>query len=368
MSSHSHSSAGRRARLAAAVIAAAALMPAMTACSAFDHSSSSTPPVTTPVTTSAGTTGSATTPSASATPSATSTAPGIVAATTAGAIVRLNPATGAVLQTLVPAGTGVEADEISVSSSGMVYYAAGSGACDSTIYSIPDGGGGTPTPIASGALPAISPDGTKLAYAVEPRAAQDCSGWDTSTPGTAFKVDIRTISSGTTVSIPELPATQQGLPAPVTHLSWASDNDHLAVSIEPVQDNEGWALNILDTSNASTYLGANVTTVPVTGASSNGQSFLSEGVYLPDGNLFVVHTCCAGIEGKTGAPLLWEVQPNGSMIRQVAIGFANTVHNSLDASADGNWLLYLGGGDLYVSQGGTRPNQIATGLVAATWT
>ncbi|MCW2932788.1 MAG: hypothetical protein JWM19_3750 [Actinomycetia bacterium] len=142
----------------------------------------------------------------------------------------------------------------------MVYYAVGSGACDSTIYSIPDGGGGTPTPIVSGTPSAISPDGTKLAYAVEPRAAQDCSGWDTSTPRTAFKVDIRTISSGTTVG----------------------------------------------TSNAQEYIGANVTTVPVTGASPNGQSYLSEDVYLPDG-------------------------------------------------------------DLYMSQGGARPSEVTSGLAAAAW-
>ena len=81
----------------------------------------------------------------------------------------------------------------------------------------------------------------------------------------------------------------------------------------------------------------------------------------------MVHNCCAGVPAKTDAPLLWEVQPNGAMIRQVAIGFANTAHNSLDVSADGNWLLYLGGGALYVSQGGARPSQVATGLVAAAW-
>jgi hypothetical protein len=361
-----HSRTARRARLAAVVVVAVALVPAMTACGALTGSSLSTAPPTTapPGIAGAGTTGAATTRSAGATPGTSGTEPAIVVETTSGAIERLNPATGAVAQTLVSGGAGV-GDEISVSSSGTVYYAAGSGACDSTIYSIPDGGG-APSPVVSGTLPAISPDGAKLAYAVEPGRAQDCKGWDTSTPGTAFQVGIRTLSSGTTVSIPELPASQQGLPAPITHLSWAADNDHLAVSIEPVQDNEGWALNLLDTSSAQEYIGANVTTVPVTGASPNGQSYLSEGVYLPGGDLFVVHSCCAGIEGKTAAPLLWEVQPDGALVRQVAIGFVEA-HDSLDASADGNWLLYLGGGDLYVSQGGARPSQIASGLVAAAW-
>ena len=368
MSSHSQPSAGRRARLAAAVVATVAIVPAMTACSAFTHSSSSAAaPAGSSVTAPASTTGATASPAAGAT-SGASTAPSIVAATTSGAIVRIDAATGAVLQTLVPAGNGVEKDEISVSSSnGMVYYAAGSGACDKTIYSVPDGGG-TPAPIVAGTLPAISPDGTKLAYAVQPGTAVDCTGSGSAYPGTAFKVDIRTLSTGATVSIPEVPPTQAALPAWITHLSWAQDSDHLAVSVMGVQDNEGWALNLLDTSNAQTYTGANITTVPVTGASPDGQSYFSEGVYQPDGDLFVVHNCCAGVPAKTDAPLLWEIQPNGALIHQVAIGFLNMTHDSLDVSADGNWLLYLGGGDLYVSQGGARPSQIATGLVAAAWT
>ena len=362
----SHSRAARRARLVAAAVAALALAPALAACSALGGSSSSTTP---PATQSPGAAG-ATTPAAGGTSSTAGTSgnePSIVAAMTNGAIERLNPATGAVLQTLVPAGNGVEPDELSVASSGTVYYASGSGACDRTVYSIPDGGG-TPTPIVAGSLPAISPDGTKLAYAVEPGLAQDCSGVNSSDPGTAFHVDIRTLSSGTTVSIPELPPTQVGLPAWVTHLSWAPDNDHLAVSVEGVQDNEGWALDVLDTSTARTYLpGAGVTTVPVTGASPDGQSYWSEGAYMPNGDLFVVHSCCAGIPAKTDAQLMWEVQPDGAMVRQVAIGFVNTTHNSLDVSPDGNWLMYLGGGDLFVSQGGARPSQVGTGLVAAAW-
>jgi hypothetical protein len=366
MSSHSHSSAGRHARLAAAAVAAVALVPAMAACSSFTPDTTS-PPTASAVTAPASTTGATGSPAASATSSA-STAPSIVVATTSGAIVRIDAATGATLQTLVSGGSGVDGDEISVSSSGMVYYAVGSGACDKTIYSVPESGG-TPTPIVAGTLPAISPDGTKLAYAVQPGTAQDCTGSGSAYPGTVFKVNIRTLSSGTTVSIPEVPPAQEALPAWITHLSWAPDNDHLAVSVMGVQDNEGWALDILDTSSARTYMpGPGVTTVPVTGASPDGQSYFSEGVYQPDGDLFVVHNCCAGIPAKTDAPLLWEIQPGGALVHQVAIGFLNMTHDSLDASADGNWLLYLGGGDLYVSQGGARPNQVATGLVAAAWT
>ena len=46
------------------------------------------------------------------------------------------------------------------------------------------------------------------------------------------------------------------------------------------------------------------------------------------------------------------------LVHQVAIGFATLDHDSLDASPDGNWLLYLGGGDLYVSRGGAAPRKL----------
>jgi hypothetical protein len=47
-------------------------------------------------------------------------------------------------------------DEISVSAKGMVYYAVANG-CGATIYQIPDGGG-SPSMVVAGRLPAISPD------------------------------------------------------------------------------------------------------------------------------------------------------------------------------------------------------------------
>jgi hypothetical protein len=65
--------------------------------------------------------------------------------------------------------------------------------------------------------------------------------------------------------------------------------------------------------------------------------------------------------------LMWEVSPAGALIHQVAIGYPNLDHISLDASASGAWLLYLGGQVLYVSHDGATPHQVARGLVAAGW-
>ena len=159
-----------------------------------------------------------------------------------------------------------------------------------------------------------------------------------------------------------------GLPYPISHLSWAPDNDHLAVSISAPEDNEGWNLNIVDTSQAKYYLaGTGVTSVPVTGSPTAQQSYLREGVYMPNGDLFVSRACCAGDPVSNTSRLMWEVNTAGTLIHQVAVGYANLDHTSLDVSSDGDWLLYLAGDSLYVSQGGATPHELTTGLIAAAW-
>src|SRR5215467_2627752 len=76
-------------------------------------------------------------PSASAAASASPAAaspPSIVGVTTGGALVTLNPTTGAVVQTLVP--SGVTGDEVSVAPNGMVFFMVKNG-CGSNIEQIP---------------------------------------------------------------------------------------------------------------------------------------------------------------------------------------------------------------------------------------
>jgi hypothetical protein len=301
--------------------------------------------------------------SSPATTPASNGRPDIVAATTAGALVVLDPATGA-KRTLVPAG--VVGDEISVSASGTVYYTSKQG-CADEIESVPLAGG-TPVVIAAGSLPAVSPDGSKLAYAVEPSLTIGCTP---STPDLAklYKLVVRTLSTGAQVSYHAVPAKQSsGLPEPISHLSWALDDQRLAVSIGQVEDNEGWDLVIMDTSVAHFYLtGAGTTSVLPTGAPTPQRSYLMEGVFLPDGYLFVSRACCAGVPVKNTSRLLWEVNTAGQLVHQVAVGYPALVHDSLDASPTGQWLLYLAGGTLYVSDNGARPTELTAGLTAAAW-
>jgi hypothetical protein len=305
--------------------------------------------------------------SAVASPAAGSS-PGIVAVTTGGALVTLNPSTGVVEQTLVP--SGAMGDEVSVAPSGLVYFAVQNG-CTSTIEDVPLGGGSVSV-IGPGSLPAVSPDGTKLAYASEPSQAPQCAGEATGL-GQNYNLEIRTLSSGSTSVLPMWAQGCQcgGVPEPISHLSWSADNTHLAVSIAASEDNEGWNVSLLDTTQADAYLegapgSSGISYVPVTGPDAH-QSYLREAVYMPNGDLFVSRACCAGEPVVNSSRLMWEVTTSGVLVHQVAIGFANLDHTSLDVSSDGQWLLYLAGDDLYVSQGGATPTELTTGLTAAAW-
>jgi hypothetical protein len=302
----------------------------------------------------------------SPTPAPPGAKPGIVAVTSAGALVRLDPSSGSVAQTLVP--SGVLGDEVSVSPNGStVYFAAGQG-CKAQVESVPIGGG-NPAVIARGELPAVSPDGSKLAFAVEPSLSLGC------TPGTTnlaalYKLVIRTLSTGGDQVLPLPPQVAKGgLPSPISHLSWAADSTMLAVSVSAVQDNEGWNVWIVDTSVAKYYVqpGPGVTFVPVTGSPTPQRSYLREGVFLPDGNLFVSRACCGGVPPHNTSRLMWVVDRSGNLVHQVALGFPNLDHYSLAADRSGQWLLYLASHDLYVSRGGNRPSLLGSGFIAATW-
>src|SRR5271166_4401416 len=171
---------------AAALLCAVATAAALSACA---KSSNPNPSPTVTISRSA---------SASASASAVAAAPpAMVAVTHGGALVTLNPATGTVTQTLV--SSHVLGDEISVSSSGMVYFAAKRG-CTSEVEAIPVAGGAVTT-LARGSLPAVSPDGSKLAYADQPMLVAGCVPHVTDLV-TLYHVDIRTLSSGATVKLP----------------------------------------------------------------------------------------------------------------------------------------------------------------------
>ncbi len=348
----------RRVGLGVAAVTAAAVL---SACAHIGNSASSAPPSNPPSVSAA-----ASASSAAATP------PTIVGVTTAGALVTLNPATGVVEDTLVASGA---VGEVSVARSGRVFFVVPNG-CGSTIEEVSITGGQV-TVIGPGSAPAVSPDGAKLAYASQPQygSPPDCQ---VSSPDLDewFQLKIRMLASGATVTLPALPAlpTAQGsgLPHPISHLSWSADNTHLAVSISPAEDNDGYQVNLVDTAQARHFVaGTGVVTVPVSGSPDPQGTVLGEADYLPDGDLFVSRFCCEGTPGSSGSSLIWEVTTSGAFVHQVAIGDPDYGHSSLDATPDGHWLLYVAhtvdAATLYVSQDGATPRALTTGIFAAAW-
>jgi hypothetical protein len=300
--------------------------------------------------------------------------PGIVAVTGKGALVVLNPATGEATRILV--GSGVAGGALAVSPDGSTVYFAARVGCRDEIESVPVAGG-TPTEITEGVLPSVSPDGTELAFAREPFSGGSahqvflpgCRQAAPTSPG--FSVVVRDLASGHETVYPAPPGTDSALPAAISRLSWAPSGRQLLVSAGPVQDNEGWDLVVMNLAAARYYLpsaaSAGATSVPVTAGLDAARSYYREGVFAPDGGLFVDVVCCSGVPVHQPSSLLREVGPAGQLVRQVAIGYADRDHTSLDADPAGGWLLYLSGSDLFLVPAGKAAFTLTSGLLAAAW-
>lgn len=285
----------------------------------------------------------------------------LVAVTTAGAVQTLDPATGKSTKTLATGATG---HEIGLTPDGAaVYYETPTG-CDHQLNRVATTGG-NPTVVTSGSDPTVSPDGTQLAFARQPlfdAASTACPA--SQATAASYMVVVRNLASGTESTFPLPPAVvSNGLPLPIGHLSWAPDGRRLAVTIDGGQDNEQWGLYILDRTTAKYYAASSP--VPVVGAP---RSYYREAVFLPNGDLFVDRECCTGYPPNVTATALVIVDAAaGATHQEVAIGLTDRDHASLDSDASGQWLLYLSGADLLVSEGGAKPTTLATGFRAAAW-
>ncbi|MGF7235194.1 MAG: TolB family protein [Frankia sp.] len=286
----------------------------------------------------------------------------LVAVTSRGALVRLDPSTGRMIRVL--RASGVAPDALALTSDGRtVYYELASG-CQHQVWKV--GTDGTdPTLIAdAGSAPAISPDGTRLGYATQ---------YFTCFPDNAlsgYSVVVLDLATRSRRRYPMSPAlVANGLPWPIQHLSWSHDGARLAVSIAAPEDNEGQQVITMRPSVDTYYIGGGGSGVlPLTAAESKADYFFSEGVFLPNGRLFVVRQCCGGDPINTTSVRLQEVDPTtGAPVHQVAVGATDQTHTSLDVDATGRWLLYLSGANLEISLDGTRPTTLTSGYLAAAW-
>jgi len=223
--------------------------------------------------------------------------PAMAGVTTRGALVLLSPATGAPVRTLVP--NGVIGDEISVSSDGQTIFFQQAARLRGRR------GGGSRCPAASrrcsrrGAFPRCPrTEHARVRPAADPDPALPEGGGQR--PLRPVQPGHQDAEHGVERVYPMLPAGQSGgLPAPISHLSWAANGTELAVSIAAIQDNEGWQIMLVDNRDRPGLPGrAGDTQVPVTGLDRR-RSYWREGVYLPGGNLFVSGRAAPGNRSGT---------------------------------------------------------------------
>lgn len=287
----------------------------------------------------------------------------LVAVTTAGQVVTLDPATGKPLKTLASGATG---DQVSLTPGGLLVYFEAATGCFHQIGSVAVAGG-VPAIVSPGSLPTTSPDGTLLAFARQPIASLTAGAGNTcpaeAYAAQSFALVIRVLATGAETVYPLPPAVvTNGLPLPIGHLSWSADSKRLAVSIASAQDNEGWGVYIFDRTKDRYYV-PSAKPVPVA-----HPSYFREAVFLPAGKLFVDKVCCSGLPPKVTSDQLLIIDPvTGATSQQIAVGLTTVDHSSLDSDRTGRWLLYLSGGDLLLSQDGAKPIKLASGILAADW-
>src|ERR1700678_876281 len=294
--------------------------------------------------------------------------PAIVAVSTGGVVELLNSRTGEATATLTGTQDAV-GDEVAVSPDGSTAYFAvhTKGSCTDEIQSVPLSGG-TPSAVAVGVLPAMSPNGTELAFVREQFGGVVTPVQFGCDKGASVQVVVLNLDRHAATTYPAPPG-EAPFVAPISHLSWSPDGSMLLVSSGPVQDNEGWELNRLNVTKSAYYLpdGSKETGKRYVQAatSASAGSYFEEGVYLRDGNLFVDRMCCAGEPPKTTSSLLQVVNGSGGLVRAVAIGYLKDAHSSLDAVP--GWTLYLSGTDLFIVADGQKAKALTTGYIAAAW-
>lgn len=225
--------------------------------------------------------------------------------------------------------------------------------------------GGPATEVGSGSVPTVSPNGTELAYMRQPvLSSPDCRNADLAP--SAFTLVILRLATGSETTLPLAPqVAADGLPYAVDHLSWSWNSQELAVSVVAPEDNEGWRLVVVHPGRDHYYFSGQG--VPVTGGDPT-DSYYREGVFLPDGDLFVDRVCCAGIPVNVTSDALLDVIPaTGSIAGHLGTDTDAQDHSSLSTDPSGRWLLYLSGDDLVDSDDGAAPTVLATGVVAAGW-
>lgn len=203
----------------------------------------------------------------------------LVTLTSDGRLLLLDPGTGAVLTTLTPrfspAGPGIEDDPVlTVAPDGTAAYVQAvttEGALPTiTRVSLPDG---ATEAVAEGWYPAVSPDGTTLAF-LAPRTGDE--------PGASFGLHLRDLTTGDERYLDD--SAHCECEREVTPPTWSPDGRHIALGLGFAGLVHDVDVVVVELAQAANLQDGHVLETPQVGGRLH-PSHRSSQTYLPDGRL-----------------------------------------------------------------------------------
>jgi hypothetical protein len=235
------------------------------------------------------------------------------------------------------------------------YYAVAGPCGEGTVYRVPVDGRAPPERVATGISPAVSPDGSKLAYAAPGGAGPD------GRPRCDNRIVVRDLRTGAerTWSYPDdpdpLPLYQDGV---ITRIAWAPDSTRLAFTLSY----EGDSVSILDTVVDRDLSESKELVVPGGGGDSRHPTWQAS-----SGRVAVVNSAfeCCFADNYTGPTRTLLVDPDKMLSEDLLPPGKKPAW--LDFDVTGHHLLYVDGDRLYRRSGSGSPVAVGRGYVAADW-
>lgn len=275
-----------------------------------------------------------------------------VVVTAQGAVVLVGTSDGRAARTLAPAGSADPTRKAVRSPDGATVY-FGDQAIDcgwSDLFEVPADGSRPPRAIAKGHAPAVSPDGTRLAYAT----ADGCVG---------ATLVVRDLATGAEVSwsVPDGRPPHPFALGGISAIDWAPDNRRVAFQMD-----EHGGVHVLDTLLPGLLTAA----APVEPRQQPADTSLGLRSWHPEGGLAVAVQCCRNPDGMTSERVR---TTSRTLLVDVATNEATPLLAdgeyawSLDLDASGEWLAWLDDGRIVMQGPDGRMRRVAEGFGAVSW-